>query len=76
MEKNLSQSLFLLKLQIFYPVILLKEKDPIQMFSDEFARYLKHLFYRTPLGDCVCSTEKYLQVLCSVKKGILENGCL
>ena len=24
-----------------------------------FARYLRHLFYRTPPGDCFCSTEKY-----------------
>ena len=24
-----------------------------------FAKYLKHLFYKTPPGDCFCSTEKY-----------------
>ena len=29
----------------FYPATSLKEKAPIQVFSDTFARYLRHLFY-------------------------------
>ena len=36
-----------------------------------FARYLKHLFYRTPLGDCVCSTEKYFTN--KIVKSVLKN---
>ena len=43
---------------LLYPVTSLKEKTPTELFSDEFARYLIHLFYRTSPDNCFCSTEK------------------
>ena len=36
-----------------------------------FARYLRHLFYRTPIGDCVCSTEKCFTN--KIVKSVLKN---
>ena len=43
----------------FYPLTLLKERLRCRCFLVNFARYLRYLFYRTPSGDCFCSTEKY-----------------
>ena len=31
----------------------------MQVLSEEFTRYLRHLFYRTPPDDYFCSTKKY-----------------
>ena len=42
-----------------YPVTLPREKTPMQVLSEEFTRYLRHLFYRTPPDDYFCSTKKY-----------------
>ena len=44
----------------FYPATSPKERRPTQVFSENFARYLIHLFYRIPPGDdCFCFTEKH-----------------
>ena len=42
----------------FFPATSLKESTPIKVLSDKFPRYLRHLFYVTPPGDCSCSTKK------------------
>ena len=36
-----------------------------------FARYLKHTFYRIPLGDCFCSTENYFTI--ETKKNFVKK---
>ena len=41
-----------------YAAISLKERTPRQVFSAIFARYLRHIFYRTLPGHYFCSTEK------------------
>ena len=44
-----------------YPATSLKKGLQHRCFLVNFARYLTHLFYRTPPGDYVCSTEKIYQ---------------
>ena len=44
-----------------YPATSLKKGLQHRCFLVIFARYLTHLFYRTPPGDYVCSTEKIYQ---------------
>ena len=57
-RKQLCRSLILIKLQV--SILQLHWKKGLQhsCFLMNFARYLRHLFYRTPPGDCFCSTEK------------------
>ena len=57
-EKHLCRSLFLIKLQV--SILQLDWKKGLQhrCFLMNFARYLRHLFDRTPPCDCFCSTEK------------------
>ena len=43
----------------FVAEVTFKEKSPMKVLLMNFARYLKHLFYRPTLGDSFCSTEKY-----------------
>ena len=46
----MSESLFN-KVTDLYPATLLKEKTPMQVFSDEFCKIHEIRFYRTPPGD-------------------------
>ena len=41
-----------------YPATSLKKRLQHRCFLMNFARYLRHPFYRTPPGDYFCSTEK------------------
>ena len=52
------QDLFLINSGL-YPATSLKERTQRRCFLMNFTRYLRHLFYRTPPGDCFCSIEKY-----------------
>ena len=52
-RKHLRRSLVLNKITGLYPATLLKEKTPIQVFSDECWKIQK------PPGDCFCSSEKH-----------------
>ena len=58
-RKHLCRSLFLIKLQ--FSILQLDWKKGLQhrCFLMNFARYLRHLFDRTPPCDSFCSTEKY-----------------
>ena len=52
--KHLCWSVFLNKVSGLRPATLLKE-ILTQVFSYEFCKiFQKHLFYKTPLGDCFC----------------------
>ena len=46
------------KVTDLYPATLTQD-SPTGVFWWVSARYLRHLFYRTPPGDSFCSTEKY-----------------
>ena len=50
---------FLIKLQVSILKLHWDKGLPQRYFLVNFARYLRHLFYRTPLGDCFCCTAKY-----------------
>ena len=54
----MSESLFN-KVTGLYPTTSLNRRTPTHVFSDEFCKIFKTPFYRTPPGDCFCSTEKY-----------------
>ena len=58
-RKHLCWSLILIKLQVSILQLHWKKGLQHRCFLMNFARYLRHLFYRTPPGDCFCSTEKY-----------------
>ena len=65
------------KVIAFYPATSLKERTPIQVFSDEFCEMLKTFFYRASPGDYFCSTKKYLTnkiVKNSLRKEKNENS--
>ena len=57
-RKHLCWSLILIKLQVSIRQIHWKKVLQHGCFMMNFARYLRHTFYRTPPGDCFCSTEK------------------
>ena len=56
---HLCRSLFLIKLQVSILQLHWSKELPYRCSLMIFARYLRHLFYRKPPGDCFCSTEKY-----------------
>ena len=59
-----------------YPATSLKERTPTQVFSDEFCEILKTpVFYRTPPGDCFCSTEKIRKRKKNEKTKKMETAC-
>ena len=58
-RKHLCLSLFLIKLQVFMLKLYWKKRLRWRCFLMNFARCLRQFFYRTPPGDCLCSTEKY-----------------
>ena len=43
----------------FYPATSIKKGLQYRCFLMNFAKYVRHLFYGTPLGDSFCSTKKY-----------------
>ena len=58
-RKHLCRSLSLIKLQVSILQLHWKKGLQHRSFLMNFARYLRHLFYRTPLDESFCSTEKY-----------------
>ena len=52
--KHLCQSLFFNKVVGLRPVTLLKKRLWHRCFLVNFVKFLRHRFYRTPLGDCFC----------------------
>ena len=54
--KDLCQSLFFNKATDLRPATLLKKKLWRRCFPVSFAKFLRTLFYRTPLGDCFWSS--------------------
>ena len=59
LRKHLCLSLLLIKLQVFMLKLYWKKRLRWRCFLMNFARCLRQFFYRTPPGDCLCSTEKY-----------------
>ena len=53
-----------------YPVTLLKEKSPIQVFSDEFCMIYRTSFLQNT-SNCFCSAEKYFST--KIVKSPLEK---
>ena len=56
-RKHLCQSLFVTKITVLRPEILLKKRLWQKCFHMNFANILKALFYRTPPDDCLCNEE-------------------
>ena len=57
--KQLCPGFLLIKLQVSILQLYGKNRIQYRCFIINFTRYLRHIFYRTPPGDCVCPTEKY-----------------
>ena len=58
-RKCLCRSLFLIKLQVSILQLHWAKGLQERCFLMNFVRHSKHLFYRTPSGDCFCSAKKY-----------------
>ena len=58
--KDLCQSLSFNKVTGLRPATLLKKRLWRRCFPVNFAKFLRTSFYRTPLGDCFCSSNDSL----------------
>ena len=59
--KHLFQSLFFNKIAGIRPATLLKKRLWHRCFPVNFAKSKEHLFYRTSLSDCFCSSSQRLR---------------
>ena len=73
-RKHLWWSLILIKLQVSILQLYWNKGLQSRFFLVKFARYLRHLFYRTPTGDYFCSTEKIFCFINTIVKNPLRKG--